>query len=321
MSLTDALTALHDPTTPPAQRHAAHVFCEQYKDSAAARLPEVLPLLHSSQPLHARHFGLHVVDGVVRSQWSSLSSEAQLELRRSLLSVACDGLLPLLQEAHVVREKLAALLVTIGRRDWPARWTTMLPELVQLATAGATQTHLVLLVMRTLIEEVFAEEGGGPGGGGANGSASAATDPRSALTASAADMLEWLHQCLQHNLGALQAAVGGAASADAAAAAAAAQEQRLMLRATVGALHAYAQHLPLPLLLARGTLIGEVVLLLGDAAAPQLRDAAAEMLTTVLGTPRHRPTSGRVCAGAIVSGHHGLLRRLLLLHHRKGLGG
>ena len=50
----------------------------------------------------------------------------------------------------------------------------------------------------------------------------------------------------------------------------------------VGALHAYAQHLPLPLMLARGTLVGEVVLLLGDAAAP-LRDAASEMLTTVLG--------------------------------------
>ena len=228
MSLSDALAALHAPTTPPAARHAAHVFCEQYKDSAAARLPEVLPLLHSSQPLHARHFGLHVVDRVVRAQWPSLSPETQLELRRSLLGVARDGLLPLLQEAHVVREKLAALLVTIGRRDWPARWPTMLPELVQLATAGTTQTHLVMLVMRALIEEVYAEEGGGGGpgpGGGANGGATAATDPRSALTASAADMLAWLHQCLQHNLGALQAAVGGAPTAEAAAAAAAAAEQ------------------------------------------------------------------------------------------------
>ena len=66
----------------------------------------------------------------------------------------------------------------------------MLSELVQLATVGTTQAHLVLLVMRTLIEEVYAEE---DGGGGANGGASASTDPRSALTASAADMLEWLH--------------------------------------------------------------------------------------------------------------------------------
>ena len=96
----DALTALHDPMTPPAARHAAHIFCEEYKAAASGHLAEVLPLLHASQPLVARHFGLHAVDGVVRSQWPQLSPEVQLDLRHSLLSAARDGLLPLLQEAY-----------------------------------------------------------------------------------------------------------------------------------------------------------------------------------------------------------------------------
>ena len=202
-SLPDALSALHDPSTTPAARHAAHVFCEQYKATAAARLAEILPLIHASQPLLSRHFGLHAVEGVLQSQWEQLSPDAQLELRRSLLSVARDGLLPLAQEAHMVREKLAVLLVGIARREWPARWTTMLPELVQLASAGNTPAHCVLLAMRTLIEDICSEDGdswGGGDGGGSNGSASSATDPRSALDAAAPDMLEWMHQRLRCHL-------------------------------------------------------------------------------------------------------------------------
>ena len=75
-SLPGALSALHDHTTTPAARHAAHVFCEQYKATAADRLAEILPLIHASQPLLSRHFGLHAVEGVVLSQWEHLSPPA-----------------------------------------------------------------------------------------------------------------------------------------------------------------------------------------------------------------------------------------------------
>ena len=284
MTLVQALSALHDPTTPPAARHAAHVFCEEYKATAAARLAELLPLIHYSQPLHARHFGLHAVEDVLRSQWAQLSPELQLELRRSLLGVARDGLLPLAQEAHLVREKLAVLIVGLARRDWPARWTTMLPELVQLAAAGSTQAHCVLLVMRTLTEEVCAEDGGSwgsGGGGGSNGAADKATEPRSALDAAAADMLEWQHQRLRHHLASYQAAAAAAAAEPAADPAAAAAEDLLVLRAALAALRAFAAHLPLSLVLARGSLLQEVVALL-QAPVAAVRDEACELLATLL---------------------------------------
>ena len=279
-SLPDALSALHDPTTTPAARHAAHVFCEQYKVTAADRLAEILPLIHASQPLLSRHFGLHAVEGVVLSQWEHLSPEAQLELRRSLLSVARDGLLPLAQEAHVVREKLAVLLVGIARREWPARWTTMLPELVQLASAGNTPAHCVLLAMRTLIEDVCSEDGGswgGGGGGGSNGSASAATDPRSALDVAAPDMLEWMHQRLRYHLSAYQAGPPEAVA-----------EDLLVLRAALSALRAFATHLALGLLLGRASLLAEVVALL-NAPVAAVRDEACELLIVLLGKRPKQP--------------------------------
>ena len=273
-SLPDALSALHDPSTTPAARHAAHVFCEQYKATAAARLAEILPLIHASQPLLSRHFGLHAVEGVLQSQWEQLSPDAQLELRRSLLSVARDGLLPLAQEAHMVREKLAVLLVGIARREWPARWTTMLPELVQLASAGNTPAHCVLLAMRTLIEDICSEDGdswGGGDGGGSNGSASAATDPRSALDAAAPDMLEWMHQRLRCHLSAYQAGPLEAVA-----------EDLLVLRAALSALRAFATHLALGLLLSRASLLAELVALLGAPVAA-VRDEACELLVALLG--------------------------------------
>ena len=273
-SLPDALSALHDPSTTPAARHAAHVFCEQYKATAAARLAEILPLIHASQPLLSRHFGLHAVEGVLQSQWEQLSPDAQLELRRSLLGVARDGLLPLAQEAHMVREKLAVLLVGIARREWPARWTTMLPELVQLASAGNTPAHCVLLAMRTLIEDICSEDGdswGGGDGGGSNGSASAATDPRSALDAAAPDMLEWMHQRLRCHLSAYQAGPLEAVA-----------EDLLVLRAALSALRAFATHLALGLLLARASLLAELVALLGAPVAA-VRDEACELLVALLG--------------------------------------
>ena len=273
-SLPDALSALHDPSTTPAARHAAHVFCEQYKATAAARLAEILPLIHASQPLLSRHFGLHAVEGVLQSQWEQLSPDAQLELRRSLLGVARDGLLPLAQEAHMVREKLAVLLVGIARREWPARWTTMLPELVQLASAGNTPAHCVLLAMRTLIEDICSEDGdswGGGDGGGSNGSASAATDPRSALDAAAPDMLEWMHQRLRCHLSAYQAGPLEAVA-----------EDLLVLRAALSALRAFATHLALGLLLSRASLLAELVALLGAPVAA-VRDEACELLIALLG--------------------------------------
>ena len=280
MSLPDALSALHDPTTTQPQRHAAHVFCEQYKVTAAARLAEILPLIHASQPLLSRHFGLHAVEGVVQFQWEQLSPEAQLELRRSLLSVARDGLLPLAQEAHMVREKLAVLLVGIAQREWPARWTTMLPELVQLASAGNTPAHCVLLAMRTLIEDVCSEDGGswgGGGGGGSNGSASSATDPRSALDVAAPDMLEWMHQRLRYHLSAYQAGPPEAVA-----------EDLLVLRAALSALRAFATHLALGLLLGRASLLAEVVALL-NAPVAAVRDEACELLIVLLGKRPKQP--------------------------------
>lgn len=59
-----------------------------------------------------------------------------------------------LEEQQYIKEKGAALVVEVAKRDWPQKWKTLVPNLFEIARAGEKQIELVLLVLKNLVLEV-----------------------------------------------------------------------------------------------------------------------------------------------------------------------
>lgn len=59
-----------------------------------------------------------------------------------------------MDEQQYIKEKGAALVVEIAKRDWPQKWKTLVPNLFEIARAGEKQIELVLLVLKNLVLEV-----------------------------------------------------------------------------------------------------------------------------------------------------------------------
>ncbi|KAI9895594.1 hypothetical protein PsorP6_018728 [Peronosclerospora sorghi] len=100
---------------------------------------------------------LHVMEHHVLTQWDALSGEVQKTMRRELL----DLLLRARQasdEPVFVREKKAALLEQLDKRQFPQRYPELLPDLLHVLQRGSSDhVELVLLILRLLVPVAYHE--------------------------------------------------------------------------------------------------------------------------------------------------------------------
>ncbi|KAI9916043.1 hypothetical protein PsorP6_007191 [Peronosclerospora sorghi] len=96
---------------------------------------------------------LHVLEHHVLTQWNALSCEAQQTMQREVL----DLLLRALQAADepvFVSEKKVALLAQLAKRQFPQRYTELLPDLLHVWQSGSSDhVELVLLILRLVAED------------------------------------------------------------------------------------------------------------------------------------------------------------------------
>jgi len=149
-----AVTVMMDPTVAQTQRHQAFTFLEQFKETSplGSQCGFLLSSLQNSPPV--RHFGLKILEDIVKARWNDMSGEEKVFIKNNLMKMVENGTKSILEEANHIKDQLAKIIVELIKREWPQQWPSLLTELDTLCQLGETQTELVMFVLLRLVEDV-----------------------------------------------------------------------------------------------------------------------------------------------------------------------
>ncbi|XP_073527717.1 exportin-5 [Phyllobates terribilis] len=152
--LVQAVTVIMEPSSAQEHRLEALRFCEGFKDTCPVCVPCGLQLAEKSQPPLIRHFGLQVLEHVVKFRWNDMERGEKLMLKDSVMGLIAGGIRPILEEEGHIKDVLARIVVEMVKREWPQHWPNMLTELEGLIQNGEVQTELVMFILLRLAEDV-----------------------------------------------------------------------------------------------------------------------------------------------------------------------
>jgi len=143
-----------NPAVPMEQRHQAFSQLEEFKEKSPYGSQCGFYLVESSTSPVVRHFGLKILEDVVKARWHSMVAEEKLFIKESLMKLMASGTGNILVEHLFIKDALARVVVELVKREWPQQWPSLLQELDTLCRQGETQTELVMFVLRRLVEDV-----------------------------------------------------------------------------------------------------------------------------------------------------------------------
>eukprot|EP00092_Neocalanus_flemingeri_P018049 GFUD01019534.1.p1 GENE.GFUD01019534.1~~GFUD01019534.1.p1 ORF type:complete len:1164 (-),score=281.09 GFUD01019534.1:284-3775(-) len=143
-----------NPAIPMEQRHQAFNQLEEFKENSPYGSQCGFYLVESSESPVVRHFGLKILEDVVKARWNTMSGEEKVFIKESLMKMISSGTRHLTVEHLFIKDALARVVVELVKREWPQHWPTLLQELDTLCRQGETQTELVMFVLLRLVEDV-----------------------------------------------------------------------------------------------------------------------------------------------------------------------
>ncbi|XP_064142638.1 exportin-5 isoform X2 [Loxodonta africana] len=152
--LVKAVTVMMDPSSTQRYRLEALKFCEEFKEKCPICVPCGLRLAEKTQIAIVRHFGLQILEHVVKFRWNSMSRLEKVYLKNSVMELIANGTLNILEEENHIKDVLSRIVVEMIKREWPQHWPDMLIELDALSKQGETQTELVMFILLRLAEDV-----------------------------------------------------------------------------------------------------------------------------------------------------------------------
>ncbi|ELK00268.1 Exportin-5 [Pteropus alecto] len=152
--LVKAVTVMMDPSSTQRYRLEALKFCEEFKEKCPICVPCGLRLAEKTQMAIVRHFGLQILEHVVKFRWNSMSRLEKVYLKNSVMELIENGTLNILEEENHIKDVLSRIVVEMIKREWPQHWPDMLIELDTLSKQGETQTELVMFILLRLAEDV-----------------------------------------------------------------------------------------------------------------------------------------------------------------------
>ncbi|KAG3289529.1 exportin 5, transcript variant X2 [Ictidomys tridecemlineatus] len=152
--LVKAVTVMMDPSSTQRYRLEALKFCEEFKEKCPICVPCGLRLAEKTQIAIIRHFGLQILEHVVKFRWNSMSRLEKVYLKNSVMELIANGTLNILEEENHIKDVLSRIMVEMIKREWPQHWPDMLMELETLSRLGETQTELVMFILLRLAEDV-----------------------------------------------------------------------------------------------------------------------------------------------------------------------
>jgi len=154
LQLASAVQLMMDPNIPQQQRHEAFQRLEQFKESSPVCSQCGLFLTAITHPPVVRHFGLKILEDVIKARWNDMSAEEKLFIKDNLMKLMESGTRHMLEEHNHIKDGLAKIVVELIKREWPQHWPSLLQELDTLCRKGETQTELVQFVLVRLVEDV-----------------------------------------------------------------------------------------------------------------------------------------------------------------------
>lgn len=155
INIIQALEIIHTRTTTNELRKQASEFLESQKhDKSAVQNGFYLAAERNHSPL-VRHFGLSLLEHILRHRLSELSSDQIAYLRELILGLVRDIQL---EDLSYIRNKLALLWVEIAKRTWALDWRNMDENLVQLWGGTLVHKEFVLGVLEMMSDDVFYRE-------------------------------------------------------------------------------------------------------------------------------------------------------------------
>ncbi|XP_069464930.1 exportin-5-like [Ambystoma mexicanum] len=152
--LVKAVTVMMDPASTQRYRLEALRFCEEFKEKCPVCVFCGLKLAEKTQPAIVRHFGLQIMEHVVKFRWNNMSRNEKANLKNNVMTLISTGTEPILVEESHIKDVLARIVVEMIKREWPQHWPDMLMELDILSKQGETQSELVMFIMLRLAEDV-----------------------------------------------------------------------------------------------------------------------------------------------------------------------
>lgn len=150
-----ALELIHSPSSTNEIRQQASEFLElQKNEKSAAQNGFSLSSQANNSPV-VRHFGLSLLEHVVRHRSSALPADQFTHLRGLILDLA-QGIQ--IQDPAYVRNKVAQLWAEIAKRSWGIDWLGMDESLVKMWSRELVHKEFVLCVLETLSEDIFYRE-------------------------------------------------------------------------------------------------------------------------------------------------------------------
>ncbi|EEH39559.2 hypothetical protein PAAG_08828 [Paracoccidioides lutzii Pb01] len=154
-NIIQALSIIHSRSSTNETRHQASEFLESQKNSkSAVHTGHFLASQKSNSPV-LRHFGLSLLEHVLRHNSSGLSPSEMEHLRVIILNLA-QSISP--QDESFISNKTSLLWVEIAKRSWGLEWIEMDRNLVQMWDISLAHKKFVLSILETLSEDTFHHE-------------------------------------------------------------------------------------------------------------------------------------------------------------------
>ncbi|KAF3842061.1 hypothetical protein F7725_024012 [Dissostichus mawsoni] len=153
--LIKALNVMMDAETGQVYRLEALKFCEEFKETSSFCVPCALQLADKAQPAVVRHFGLQILEHVIKFRWNNMPQQEKVQLKECAMHLLSTGTHSILEEESHIKDGLSRITVEMIKREWPQHWPDMLKEMEALTSNGEAQTELVMLILLRLAEDVI----------------------------------------------------------------------------------------------------------------------------------------------------------------------
>ncbi|XP_041803307.1 exportin-5 [Chelmon rostratus] len=150
-----AVNVMMDAETSQIYRLEALKFCEEFKETSSFCVPCGLQLADKAQPAVVRHFGLQILEHVIKYRWNNMQQQEKVQLKECAMQLLSNGTHSILEEESHIKDVLSRIIVEMIKREWPQHWPDMLKEMEALTSQGEAQTELVMLILLRLAEDVI----------------------------------------------------------------------------------------------------------------------------------------------------------------------
>ncbi len=154
-SILHALEVIHNPSTTNDVRKQASDYLEKLKCSQQAFDRGISLASDRGQQALVRHYGLSLLEHVIRHQSHAFNDEQNRQIRHSVLSLG-NSIRD--SDPHFVRNKIAELWIELAKRTWALDWFDLDQTLCEFWSQGSVYKEFVLTILENLSEDTFARE-------------------------------------------------------------------------------------------------------------------------------------------------------------------